>query len=324
MFSASEIQADIERWLGETDYGQEPAGLYEPIRYAMSLGGKRIRPFLTLAACALFKDDYVQARTAATAIEVFHNFTLLHDDVMDKATLRRGKATVVARNGVNTAILSGDAMLIEAYTMLQKTDTPSFALVMDAFNKMALEVCEGQQMDMDFELRTDVSSEEYLEMIRLKTAVLIATSIKVGALIGGGTAGEVQELYDYGTLLGLAFQLQDDLLDSFGDEATFGKAIGGDIMSNKKTYLLINAYEMGDSQQKKELAHWVTSYDAVREEKIASVKALYEATGARQKTEDKIGQLFKQAQAKLTGMEMAADGKRFFLDFTAKMFMRDK
>lgn len=324
MLSIETIQADVDKWLSGVDYGKEPRNLYDPVRYSMSLGGKRLRPTLCLATCALFKDDYEQAKWPALALEIFHNFTLLHDDVMDKATIRRGKPTVATKYGLNTAILSGDAMLIEAYRLLQKTDSPSFTLIVDAFNQVAREVCEGQQLDMDFEAREDVSAAEYLEMIRLKTAVLLATSIKIGALAGGATVQETQALYEYGILIGLAFQLQDDLLDSFGDPATFGKAIGGDIMENKKTYLLIKAYEGADGQQKRELAAWMHNNDAVREEKVDAVRDLYEVTGARAATEKKVEDLFAEAMLKLREMEIPAEGKRCFINYANVLFKRDK
>lgn len=324
MLSFESIQADVEKWLAELDYGKEPKNLYEPIRYAMSLGGKRLRPTLCLATCALFKDDYNQAKWPALALEIFHNFTLLHDDVMDKATIRRGKPTVASKYGLNTAILSGDAMLIEAYRLLQQTDSPSFSLITDAFNQVAREVCEGQQLDMDFETREDVTAAEYLEMIRLKTAVLLATSIKMGALAGGATAQETQSLYEYGILIGLAFQLQDDMLDSFGNPETFGKAIGGDIMDNKKTYLLIKAYEGADAQQRRELQAWMSNPEAVREEKVEAVKAIFQVTGAKDATQAKIEQLFAQAMSKLREMEIPAEGKRYFIDYANTLFKRDK
>ncbi len=322
MLSLENIQDDVNKWLSELSFGQEPHNLYDPIKYAMSLGGKRLRPTLCASSCALFKDDYEQAKWAALAIEVFHNFTLLHDDIMDNAGIRRGKPTVVARYGLSTAILSGDAMLIEAYRLLQLTDSPSFALVSDTFNQTAREVCEGQQLDMDFESRDNVTIDEYLEMIRLKTAVLLAASLKIGALIGGATAQDTQALYNYGILIGVAFQLQDDYLDTFGDEQTFGKVIGGDIMENKKTFLLLQAESKADSSQRKDLAQWLANNDAVREDKIDAVKAIYEATGARKATEDKIKSLFDEAMLKLKEMEIPAEGKRYFIEMANKLFQR--
>lgn len=322
MLTKEKITEDVERWLGEVEYGTEPAGLYEPIRYAMSLGGKRIRPVLCLATCSLFKDDYTEARWAAAALEVFHNFTLLHDDIMDRATLRRGKPTVAAKYGTNSAILSGDAMLIEAYRLLQLTDSPSFNFISESFDQLAREVCEGQQLDMDFESRADVTTAEYLEMIRLKTACLIAGSMRIGALVGGASAADTKVIYDFGILLGLVFQLQDDLLDTFGDAATFGKALGGDIMENKKTYLALSAMELADAKQRKDLVAWQQTHDAVREEKVAAVTALFEQTGARKATADKISVLYDQAMSSLRVMEIPAEGKRFFIDYADWLFKR--
>ena len=324
MVSIENIQNDVEKWLADIDYGQNPKNLYQPIQYAMSLGGKRLRPTLCLASCALFKDDYEKARWAAMAIEVFHNFTLLHDDVMDKAGIRRGKPTVVAKFGLNSAILSGDAMLIDAYKLLQLTDSPSFPLIVETFNQTAIEVCEGQQLDMDFETRNDVSTDEYLEMIRLKTSVLLAASLKIGALVGGAAAAEVKALYDYGILIGLAFQLQDDLLDSFGDQATFGKAIGGDIMSNKKTFLALTAYDKADAQHKRDMLNWMNAVDPVREEKIHAMKEIFEVSGAREATEAKIEEFYSKAMAKLRAMEIPAEGKRIFVTFAENLLHRQK
>lgn len=324
MLSLDNIQSDIEKWIGEVDYGREPRNLYEPIGYALSLGGKRLRPTLCLASCALFSDDYEAAREPALALEVFHNFTLLHDDVMDKASVRRGKPTVVAKYGLSTAILSGDTMLVEAYKLLNETDSPSFSIIVDEFNKMAREVCEGQQYDMDFETRDDVTTGEYIEMIRLKTAVLLATSIKIGAMVGGANALDAKALYDFGILIGLAFQLQDDLLDSFGNPSTFGKAIGGDIMENKKTFLLLTARENADSQRRKEIAHWLAAENPDREKKVAAMKAIFEQTGARAATESKIQEYYSQAIALLRAMEITAEGKRFLIDYTDMLLKRDK
>lgn len=324
MLSIDNIQADVEKWLSEVDYSQEPRNLYEPISYSLSLGGKRLRPTLCVSACALFKDDYTQARWPAMAIEVFHNFTLLHDDVMDNADIRRGKPTVAAKYGTNTAILSGDAMLVDAYRLLQLTDSPSYSLIMDCFNQTAREVCEGQQMDMDFETRNDVTTDQYLEMIRLKTAVLLAASLKIGAMVGGANAQDTQALYDFGIKIGLAFQLQDDLLDSFGDQATFGKAIGGDIMENKKTYLLLTAMDRSDSQQRKELLRWLGATVPNKDEKIQAVKKIFEATGARDVVEAEVENLFKEAMSGLREMEITAEGKRYLIDYANKLFKRNK
>ncbi len=324
MISYENILLNVEKWLSEIDCAHEPRNLYEPIDYSLSLGGKRLRPVLCLSACSLFRDDYESARWCALAIEVFHNFTLLHDDVMDKAGIRRGKPTVVAKYGLNTAILSGDAMLIEAYRLLSLTDSPSYPLVCDVFSQTAMQVCEGQQYDMDFENRTDVSTEEYLNMIRLKTAVLLAASLKMGALIGGASLCDVEALYEYGIQLGIAFQIQDDLLDTFGDEKTFGKTIGGDIMSNKKTFLLTTALERATTEQRLELASWLSLTDPVREEKIEGVRNLFIATRAREVAQAKIESLYSKAMNDLRAMDITAEGKRMFIDSAEKLFHRTK
>lgn len=322
MLSLETLRKDVEEGLQKLDYKRNPEGLYEPITYSMSLGGKRIRPVMCLAACALFDDDISKAMPAALAIEIFHNFTLLHDDVMDKASIRRNKPTVCTKWNNNVAILSGDAMMIEAYKLIAHTDSPAFSLILNTFSQTAIEVCEGQQYDMDFETRNNVTLNEYMEMIRLKTAVLLAGSIKIGALIGGATDADTQLLYDFGIKIGLAFQLQDDLLDTYGDETTFGKAIGGDIMENKKTYLLISALEGANTEQKRELYNWLANQNADRQTKINSVRALYDAIGVRKKTEDKITELFDSASNILRSMEISAEGKRFLVDFANSLIKR--
>lgn len=326
MLSAETLLQEIEQEIKAFRFPENPHALYEPIEYSMSLGGKRIRPIMCLAACSLFTDDYKKALPAAMAIEMFHNFTLLHDDVMDNANLRRNQPTVHAKYGQNTAILSGDQMLIEAYKLLAQTDSPMFSLVMDTFNKTATEVCEGQQYDMDFEKRTDVAIDEYLEMIRLKTAVLLAGATKIGALIGGGSHKEVQAIYDFSIGIGLAFQLQDDLLDTFGDEKTFGKEIGGDIMENKKTYLLISALQNADTEQRGELIKWLSKDRdmVIREEKVAAVRAIFETTGARQATVNKMEELHANAISTLREMDISAQGKRFFLNFADTLLKRKR
>jgi len=326
MLSSDTLLKEIEQGIKEFGFPEKPRALYEPIEYSMSLGGKRLRPIMCLAACSLFTDDYQKAMPAALAIEMFHNFTLLHDDVMDNADLRRNQPTVKAKYGQNTAILSGDEMLIEAYKLLAQTDSPMFSLIMNTFNTTATQVCEGQQYDMDFESRTDVTLDEYLEMIKLKTAVLLAGATKIGALIGGGSNKEVQALYDFSIGIGLAFQLQDDLLDTFGDEKTFGKAIGGDIMENKKTYLLISALQNANTEQRGELIKWINKDRSlvVREEKVAAIRDLYEATGAHKITEAKMEELHQNAMSTLREMDISAQGKRFFADFADALLKRKR
>ncbi len=236
---------DVNAEIGKLDWSREPQGLYEPIGYTLAAGGKRVRPQLALLATKLFGGNEEDVLPAALALEVFHNFTLLHDDVMDKAQVRRGRPTVHVRWNANTAILSGDQMMIEAYKLLSRVPEKKLAKTLRLFNQMATEICEGQQYDVDFESREDVTIPEYMEMIRLKTSVLLATALKIGAYIAGATEEQQEQIYNYGIHLGLAFQIQDDMLDCYGDQATFGKAIGGDIAENKKTYLWLTAAQKG-------------------------------------------------------------------------------
>ncbi len=236
---------DVNAEIGKLDWPREPQCLYEPIGYTLAAGGKRVRPQLALLATKLFGGNEEDVLPAALALEVFHNFTLLHDDVMDKAQVRRGRPTVHVKWNANTAILSGDQMMIEAYKLLSQVPEDKLATTLRLFNQMATEICEGQQYDVDFESRTDVTIPEYMEMIRLKTSVLLATALRIGAYIAGATDEQQEQIYNYGIHLGLAFQIQDDMLDCYGDQATFGKAIGGDIAENKKTYLWLTAAQKG-------------------------------------------------------------------------------
>lgn len=236
---------DVNAEIGKLDWSREPQGLYEPIGYTLAAGGKRVRPQLALLATKLFGGNEEDVLPAALALEVFHNFTLLHDDVMDKAQVRRGRPTVHVKWNANTAILSGDQMMIEAYKLLSQVPENKLATTLRLFNQMATEICEGQQYDVDFESREDVTIPEYMEMIRLKTSVLLATALRIGAYIADATDEQQEQIYNYGIHLGLAFQIQDDMLDCYGDQATFGKAIGGDIAENKKTYLWLTAAQKG-------------------------------------------------------------------------------
>ena len=290
---------DCNAAIAALDWSKEPHGLYAPIAYALSSGGKRLRMQLVLAGCRLAGGNEQDALPFAEAIEVFHNFTLLHDDVMDRADVRRSKPTVHVKWNDNTAILSGDQMLIEAYKLLEGVPAQHLPQLLNLFTKTATEICEGQQYDVDFEQRNDVQISDYIEMIRLKTSVLLAAALKGGAIIGGATEAEQEALYNYGIHLGLAFQIQDDLLDCFGDPATFGKAIGGDISCNKKTYLLLSALHRANHRQYSELTRWLalTSPSA---EKIEAVKALYIATQAREAAEQAIEQHTAEALACLS------------------------
>lgn len=272
---------DIEKAIAALDWKREPYGLYEPIEYTLASGGKRLRPRLVLLAAEMFGGKEEKVLPAALAIEVFHNFTLLHDDVMDKADIRRGRPTVHVRWNDNTAILSGDQMVIEAYTLLSRVPADRLSETLRLFNKMAREICEGQQYDMEFEGREQVSIEEYMQMIRLKTSVLLATALQIGAYIAGANAAQQQALYEYGINIGLAFQIQDDILDVYGDPKTFGKTIGGDICCNKKTYMLLTALQRADDETRAELEQWLQTQDK-SDEKIQAVTDIYTRTGARE------------------------------------------
>lgn len=269
----SEILQMVGRAVESLDWERSPRELYAPIAYTLALGGKRIRPALSLMAADMFDADLQTVMPAALALEVFHNFTLLHDDVMDKAPLRRGRATVHEKWDENTAILSGDVMSIEAYRLLAMVPEQHLKSVLDLFTKMAIEICEGQQMDMNFERQPKVTKDEYIEMIRLKTAVLLASSLKIGALMGEASLCDAELLYDFGINLGLAFQLQDDYLDVYGNEQTFGKAIGGDILCNKKTYMMISALEVAKGDDAELLNKWLASCPSA--EKVAAITSLY-------------------------------------------------
>lgn len=300
-----QLRDDLTRILDHQElFRGVPDTLYEPIRYIMSLGGKRLRPVLALMACQLFKGDTGKALLPALGLEVFHNFTLLHDDVMDKADMRRGKPTVHAKWNSNVAILSGDAMFALACRLVCHAPVSCQAAVLDAFNDLAIGVCEGQQYDMDFETRDDVSMAEYMEMIRLKTAVLIAGALKVGALVSGVPAKEIQPLYEYGIKVGLAFQLQDDLLDLYADEAKLGKKLGGDIRENKKTYLYIKAMELLDEVDGIALDQYFKApvpgnlFDGIA--KVKAVKALFEKVDVKSHCEREITALFAEAEAALS------------------------
>ena len=272
---------DIEKAIAALDWERDPYGLYEPIEYTLASGGKRLRPRLVLLAAEMFGGKEKEVLPAALAIEVFHNFTLLHDDVMDNAAVRRGRPTVHVRWNDNTAILSGDQMVIEAYKLLGNVPADRLPQTLRLFNKMATEICEGQQYDMEFETREQVSIEEYLHMIRLKTSVLLATALQIGAYIAGASEAQQQALYEYGINIGLAFQIQDDILDVYGDPETFGKAIGGDICCNKKTYMLLSALQRADDATRAELERWLQIQDKP-DEKIQAVTDIYTRTGARE------------------------------------------
>ena len=323
MFTTSELQEKINTYIAELQFTRAPHHLYEPISYVLSLGGKRIRPVLMLMAYNLYKEDIESILSPASAIEIYHNYTLLHDDLMDRAELRRGKKTVHKVWDDNTAILSGDAMLVLAYQYIAKCAPQYLEEVVGLFSRTALEICEGQQFDMDFEQRDDVKEKEYLEMIRLKTAVLLAASLKIGGLLGGASTQDAGGLYDFGVQIGIAFQLKDDLLDVYGDASVFGKNIGGDILCNKKTFMLIKALEHAYKDQKAELEHWLTAENYVDTEKIAAVTQLYDRIGVKRMAEEKIAYYSKCALSSLKGLEVAEEKKHELQKLIDKLMSRE-
>jgi geranylgeranyl diphosphate synthase type II len=313
----------IEDKLGAFNFGVQPLELYEPIRYILSLGGKRLRPILTLMSCQLFDEQIEKAIYPALGIEVFHNFTLLHDDIMDHAPIRRGQQTVHEKWDANIAILSGDVMLVRAYDLFLKTDHAELKKILSKFSKCASEVCEGQQFDMNFETRDFVSEFEYLEMIKLKTAVLLAFSIELGAIIGGADEKQSAKLYDFGINLGLGFQLKDDLLDVFSDTAKFGKQTGGDIISNKKTYLLIKAIEKAEGELKEELLFWLNEKQFDPEEKVKAVIQIYEKLGIKELTELKMNDYFNKSLEIFDSIEIAEQKKEALKALSLKLIDRE-
>jgi geranylgeranyl diphosphate synthase type II len=314
----------IEDEISEIVINDEPSGLYNPIRYILSIGGKRVRPCLTLLANNLFSDEFSHAIYPAMAIEIFHNFTLLHDDIMDNAPTRRNKETVHLKWNRNTAILSGDAMMILAYEVLSKTSPGVFPKIFSVFNKTALEVCEGQQYDMTFESRLDVSIEEYIDMIRLKTAVLIASALAVGAISANAPATEVDNMYHFGLNVGLAFQLQDDYLDVFASPDDFGKMIGGDILANKKTYLLISALHSTNLPLVNELRSWLTKTDFVPEKKIKAVSEIYRKLNIEKQTKLLADDYFNKGLKFFEEVDVPKTRKKELLQFVFKLMKRER
>jgi len=323
MKSFNEITGIVSDEIAKLDWTMQPTGLYEPIGYTLSMGGKRLRPALTLMACNLYSDDIESAIAPALGIEVFHNFTLLHDDIMDRADIRRGRPTVHKRWDDNTAILSGDVMQIAAYQLIAQTPVAYLKPVLDLFSTTAREICEGQQYDVDFESRDEVAAEEYLEMIRLKTAVLLACSLKTGAIIGGANAADADELYDFGINIGLAFQLKDDLLDVYGDEATFGKKIGGDILCNKKTYLLIHALKLAKGADFEELSACLKKSYQQPDEKIRQVTEMYNKLKVKNICEDKMKFYFDKAVANLDNLKVETAKKQELRNLAEKLLSRN-
>ncbi len=323
MHSFEELLSIFEDRLKQEKFSREPEELYSPINYTLALGGKRIRPVLTLMACDMFGGDINEALPQAIAIEMFHNFTLIHDDIMDNAPIRRGKQTVYKKWSPNIAILSGDTLFAYAYQYAQKADKDVLQDVLSVFNQTAIEVCEGQQYDLNYETRNDVSVEEYINMIRLKTAVLFGASLKIGAIIGGANPIEADKLYSFALSIGLGFQLKDDLLDTFGDEAVFGKKPGGDILSNKKTFLYLKALELADTKTREKLISLYNSDNENEEEKINSVKTIFTNLNIDEITEKEIDRYFDAANIDLNSLDVSVDIKAELYNLAHKMIHRD-
>ncbi|MDC9722260.1 MAG: polyprenyl synthetase family protein [Urechidicola sp.] len=302
---------------------KEPRNLYEPIAYILNLGGKKLRPILTLMATDIFGGNHKKALDAALAIEVFHNFTLIHDDIMDDAPLRRGNQTVHEKWDVNTGILSGDAMLILAYQYLENYEVTTFKKLTSLFSKTALEVCEGQQLDIDFETRNDVTIEEYIKMISLKTSVLVATALKMGAVIADASTEDTNHIYNFGLNLGIAFQLQDDYLDAYGNPDTFGKQVGGDIIENKKTYLYIKALELSSESEKETLNKLFNTEQHDYQQKIEKVKTIFELSGASEKTRVAIKNYTQKAFEVLESISITSEKKQLLREFGEGLMNRN-
>ena len=313
----------FQKYLTENTFSQQPVELYEPVNYILSLGGKRLRPLLVLMGCELFDENIEKALAAAMAVEIFHNFTLLHDDIMDAAPLRRGQPTVHQKYGINTGILSGDVMMIHAYRFLeQETDPKIMPRLLQIFNKMAIEVCEGQQYDMVFENRKDVTIEQYIRMIELKTSVLIAAAFQMGALIGGSTEEVAEHLYEFGRNVGIAFQIQDDILDTFGDPEKFGKKVGGDIIQNKKTFLVLKSHELGNATQLNDLQAFMNTTTENEEEKIKAVRYIFEAVGVRAAAEAEMNNYLKIAFQHIEETPLSMEKKIYLKSFANDLMMR--
>lgn len=323
MFTANELLTKINGYIDSLPYTRQPQSLYAPVKYVLSLGGKRIRPTLMLLAYNMYKDNPESILPVACGLETYHNYTLLHDDLMDNASVRRGHQTVHEKWDANTAILSGDSMLVMAYQYIAKCDPAMLKPVLDLFTVTALEIGEGQQYDMDFETRNDVSEDEYIEMIRLKTSVLLACALKIGALLAGASDADADNLYRFGEKIGLAFQLQDDYLDVYGDPKVFGKAIGGDILCNKKTFMLINAFNRADAGTRAELEHWTGKGEHEPKEKIAAVTAIYNKLGIDRLAEEKIKHYFEESRKYLSALGVPEERLRELRAYTDKMMKRE-
>jgi polyprenyl synthetase len=324
MYTSKELLEIVNHYLDSLAYNRKPASLYEPIKYVLDLGGKRIRPILMLLSYNLYKDNPKDILSAACALETYHNYTLLHDDLMDEAPLRRGQQTVHKKWNDNQAVLSGDSMLVLAYERLAKCDTKHLEAVLHLFTETALQIGEGQQYDMEFEMRNDVTVEEYIEMIRLKTSVLLACATKMGAILADASKEDAENLYKFGEQIGLAFQLQDDYLDVYGDAKVFGKKIGGDITSNKKTYMLITAFNQANAEQRAELEKWINKSDFDTEEKIAAVTRLYNEIGVDKLAKEKMGFYYEQGKKFLDAVKLPNERKETLAAYAAEMMKRQR
>ena len=322
LYSFNQLLDKVNAHIETLGYAHEPLNLYEPVKYILSLGGKRIRPAMMLMAYNMYRNDVERILDPALALEIYHNFTLLHDDLMDNADVRRGKPTVHKRWDANTAILSGDVMLSLADVYMSHVDDACFREVMATFHKTSIEIAEGQQYDMDFESRTDVTEEEYIEMIRLKTSVLLACALKIGAILGGASQEDAAHLYRLGECIGLAFQLRDDYLDVYGDPKVFGKKIGGDILCNKKTYLYINALRLADKEQRAVLDYWA-AIDVNPEEKIAAVTGVYNKVGLPEMSRSIEEHYYSLAKAELEALSVSSEQKEVLRQFMAMLMERD-
>jgi geranylgeranyl diphosphate synthase, type II len=326
MQSLAAYQSVFQKYLTENNFSYEPQELYDPVNYILGIGGKRLRPLLALMGCELFSKNVNRALPVAMAVEVFHNFTLLHDDIMDDAPLRRGKPTVHVKYNISTGILSGDVMLILAYEFLKNTEGSAAMThkLWTIFNKMAKEVCEGQQMDMNFENRNDVTLTEYIRMIELKTSVLIAAAFEMGALAGGASLKQALPLYEFGRNVGLAFQIQDDILDTFGDPDTFGKKVGGDIIQNKKTFLVLKTFELANATQSADLKQLMATPTKDEAAKIAAVRAIFQAADVREYAEKTMDDYLKAAFYALDNSTISVAKKEYLKAWANELNMRNK
>ena len=322
MYTSEELLKKVNEALDNLVYDRQPASLYDPIKYVLSIGGKRVRPVLTMLSYNLYKDDPLSIMPQAIGLETYHNFTLLHDDLMDHADMRRGHETVHKKWDANRAVLSGDTMLLQAFERVEDCDPAKLPAVFKVFIQTTLEIGEGQQLDVEFETRNDVTEDEYIEMIRLKTSVLLACACKVGAIMADAPAEDIDNIYMFGEKLGLAFQLQDDLLDVYGNPAVFGNNIGGDITSNKKTYMLINAVNRANPAQREQLMKWIDAKEFDRNEKVKAVTELYNEIGIRELCEQKIEEYYQESLVYLAKINLPEERKAELKAYAAEMMKR--